>query len=226
MYRGDTSEITENVDGAMNSLRDVIEKRVNLFGVSEPIVQVEKAGSEHRLIVELPGVTDVGQAIKLIGKTPLLEFKIADISTTTASSSEPAFITTGLTGKYLKRAQLAFDPTTRAPYVGLEFNDEGKELFATITRQNIGNILAIFLDNQPISIPVVRQEITDGKAQISGGFTVPEARQLVQDLNYGALPVPIELISTQSIGPSLGEVVLNAGIKSGVIAFIVILKIR
>ena len=228
-YRADTSEVPNDVKGAMSSLREVIERRVNLFGVSEPIVQVEEKGGigevkENRLIVELPGITDVGQAIKLIGKTPLLEFKVVDsksVASTTASGT-PTFIETGLTGKYLTKAILQFDQTTRQPYVGLEFNDEGKKLFADLTKKNIGNILAIFLDNQPISLPVVRQEISDGRAQISGGFTLEEAKQLVQDLNYGALPVPITLISTQSIGPSLGEAVLNAGVKSGKIAFIVI----
>lgn len=224
-YRADTSKV-EDVGGAMNSLREVIERRVNMFGVSEPIVQVERRGGvaearEDRLIVELPGVTDVGEAIKLIGKTPSLEFKIAT-TTTNGTSTEPVFLTTGLDGKFLKRAQLQFDQTANQPIVSIEFNDDGKKLFGEITSKHIGEVLAIFLDNQPISLPVIRQSITDGKAQISGAFTIEEARQLVRDLNYGALPVDITLISTQTVGPSLGEAVLNAGIKAGIIAFIVI----
>jgi protein-export membrane protein SecD len=222
MYRADTTQVAEGeVDGAMNSLREVIERRVNLFGVSEPLVQVVQGGNEQRLIVELPGVTDVGEAIRLIGKTPSLEFKLAT-TTEVGTSTVASLIETGFDGKYIEKAQLVFDPNSNEPIVALTFTDAGQALFADITANNIGSILAITLDDQPISLPVIRQEIRDGQAQISGGFTIEEARQLVRDLNYGALPVPIELISTQSIGPSLGEAVLNAGLKAGVIAFIAI----
>ncbi|MEI7513121.1 MAG: protein translocase subunit SecD, partial [bacterium] len=135
---------------------------------------------------------------------------------------EDAFASTGLDGKYLQKAVVELDPTTRQPTVGITFNTEGKALFAKITKENIGQVLAIFLDGQPITTPVIRSEITDGKAQISGNFTTKEAQELVRNLNYGALPVPIELLSTQSVGPTLGAKVLNAGIFSGMIAFIVI----
>ena len=230
-YRADTSKVTTNVDETMNALRDVIERRINLFGVSEPVVQVEEArvgtGKEYRLIVELPGVTDIKEAVAKIGETPNLEFKIlkkdADLeNATSAEKIAAAFVPTGLTGQYLKRAQVQFDPNTNEPLVNLEFNDQGKEMFAKITKENIGNVVAIFLDNQPISLPVVQQEIKDGRAQISGNFRVAEARDLVRNLNYGALPVPIELISTETVGPTLGKTVLAAGIRSGVISFIVI----
>ncbi len=233
-YKADVSKVASgDVNNAMQSLRDVIERRVNLFGVTEPTVQVETGGAlsgsgvEQRLAVELPGVTDVKTAVELIGKTPTLEFRLATEAYKNASSTEnlkleDAFAGTGLDGKYLQRAVVEIDPTTSQPVVGLTFNAEGKALFAKITKENVGNVLAIFLDGQPITTPVIRSEITDGKAQISGNFDIKSAQELVRNLNYGALPVPIELLSTQSVGPILGAKVLNAGIFSGIIAFIII----
>ncbi len=242
-YKADVTKLADgDIDGAMETLRDVIERRVNLFGVSEPVVQVEKAGGisgreDNQLIVGLPGVTDINEAIELIGKTPTLEFKLAhEVKATTtaakisldgtvdtqAGSSTVEFTQTGLTGRFLKSAQLEFDPNTRVAMVSLQFNDEGSELFAKITRENTNQILAIFLDDQVISAPVIREEITGGKAQISGNFTPEEGRTLVRNLNYGALPVPIELLGTQSIGPSLGRDALFAGIRAGVIGLIII----
>lgn len=233
LYRADTSRLEGvGVKDAMTSLRDVIERRVNLFGVAEPIVQSEEGGAvgqakEERLIVELPGVTDVSKAIALIGKTPLLEFRLAktnagfseaDLKKTADELFEPP----KLTGQYLDHAELTFDQTTRQPRVLLSFNTPGTKLFADITKANVGRVLAIFLDGTPISMPVIRQEIDNGKAEISGNFTPDEARTLVRNLNYGALPVPIELISTQTIGPSLGQAALDAGARAGKYAFLVI----
>ena len=234
VYRADTNELQAgDIAGAMEALRDVIERRVNLFGVAEPIVQVEEGGifggsREERLIVELPGVTDVNEAVKKIGETPLLEFKIGKDTTgltpeqLKATNVNDLFISTRLTGRYLDSAEVLFDQNTRQPKVLLNFSSEGADIFAEITKANVGKILAIFLDGVPISSPVIRQEITGGKAEITGTFTPNEVKLLVRDLNYGALPVPIELVSTQTIGPSLGEVALHAGIKAGVIAYIVI----
>jgi preprotein translocase subunit SecD len=117
MYRADTTQVAEGeVDGAMNSLREVIERRVNLFGVSEPLVQVVQGGNEQRLIVELPGVTDVGEAIRLIGKTPSLEFKLAT-TTEVGTSTVASLIETGFDGKYIEKAQLVFDPNSNEHYL-------------------------------------------------------------------------------------------------------------
>jgi len=232
VYRADISQIeSTEITNSMSALRDVIEKRTNLFGVSEPLVQTEEGASleggqkEHHLVVELPGVTDISQAIQMIGQTPLLEFKLAqevpagavDVPLEQGTSTEapaPAFIfiETGISGRVIEKAQLQFDSTTGEPAVLLSFNSEGKELFAKVTNENVGELLAIFLDNQIISSPVIREEIRDGKAQISGNFTPQEAKTLVRDINYGALPVPIELISTQSVGASIGAETLNKGI--------------
>ncbi|MFH1863284.1 MAG: protein translocase subunit SecD, partial [bacterium] len=112
--------------------------------------------------------------------------------------------------------------TTFEPYVSLEFNSEGGDLFAKITKENIGKRLAIFLDGAPISTPVIREEIPNGKAQITGQFTPQEVKTLVQRLNSGALPVPITLISQQSIGPTLGEKVLFKGINAGIYGIILV----
>jgi protein-export membrane protein SecD len=135
---------------------------------------------------------------------------------------DEVFIRTGLDGRYLKSAQIDFDQTTGEPKVLLNFNAEGTDLFAKITKENTNKILAIFLDGLPISTPVIRQEITGGKAEISGNFNIKEAKLLVRNLNYGALPVPISLVSTQTIGATLGEEATSAGVKSGIIAFLVI----
>jgi protein-export membrane protein SecD len=234
VYKADTTKISSgDINEAMSALRDTIERRVNMFGVSEPIVQVEKSGvfgggDENRLIVELPGVTDIQKAIDMIGKTPLLEFRLVkefpglSEEQIKKKTLDEVFISTGLTGQYLKRSILEFDQNTGEPQVGLEFNSDGEKLFAKITKENVGKILAIFLDGTPISTPVIRQEITGGKAQISGNFKIPEARTLVRNLNYGALPMPISLVSTETIGASLGAVAVKAGLHAGLWAYIII----
>ncbi len=295
VYQADLSKSgnvggVKDLDGAMESLRGVIESRINAFGVSEPIIQTEKStinGQEVRkLIVELPGVTDLKSAIDTIGKTPVLEFKIqkegvgaddlnkaaeaqlallnsasssagatiagatgADAtsslislltSTSTAKSSTAGtsststspvvasidysklYSDTGLTGQYLKSAQVQFDSNTRQPLVAISFDSVGKAKFAEITGGNIGKVLAIFLDGQPISTPVIRDQIKDGSAVISGNFTPNEAKILARDLRYGALPVPINLIGTQTIGASLGDNALKASVDAGLWGFLII----
>lgn len=241
VYRADVSKVAAgDVDDSMNALRDIIERRVNIFGVSEPLVQIESNSflsskeAEQKLIVELPGVTDVDEAIKSIGQTPFLDFRILSSEDVQAIedlnlSDEAKNVEmlkrlkdTGLTGRMLEKAQLMFNQTTNEPTVSLNFNNEGRQLFAQITKENTGDVLGIFLDGLPISLPVIREEIRDGKAQISGSFDVKSAQALVRNLNYGALPVPIELISTQTVGASLGASAVNGGIRAGVISFILI----
>jgi preprotein translocase subunit SecD len=233
VYEADVSSLPpSDVPALMNTLREVIERRVNIFGVSEPLVQVERTSivaekRAERLVVELPGVTDVDAAIRNIGATPLLEFKLlsAASATSTASTTEVAYIDTGLTGRYLANAQVVFGQgvgLSNEPIVSITFDDEGGRLFEEITRTHVGEQLAIFLDGELKSAPRINEAIAGGKAIISGDFTPTEARDLVRNLNFGALPVPIALVSTQTIGSSLGDTALAAGVHAGIVGFIIL----
>ena len=249
IYEADLSGTEkESYSSAMQGLRDIIEKRVNLFGVQEPIVQTQEAAGHHRLVVELAGIKDPAQAIKMIGQTPFLEFKeqrqeqetqkILDkqeeiegksfeeaqkIENWQLAFEDPYFKSTILTGKYLKKAFLSFDQTTQEPSISLQFDSEGSKIFEELTSKNIGRILAIYIDDAPLSTPVVQEAISGGKAQITGDFTVDEAKKLARDLNAGALPVPIELISQQTVGASLGAVSLDKSLKAGIFGFLAII---
>ncbi len=243
LYEADLNNIEiSDYASAMDGLRDVIERRINYSGVREPRVQINKSGEKWRLIVELAGIKDIQEAIKMIGETPYLEFKEVRIEEEAKSiltlqeeevkkekldpkilQIDPYFKQTSLTGKYLERAKLSFDQNTSLPVINLQFNEEGTKIFAALTKKNIGQPLAIFLDDYPISIPTVREEIPSGKAQISGKFTLPEAKELVTRLNQGALPVPINLISQQSVGAVLGEESIQKIAKAALLGFILVL---
>jgi len=236
------------VTDAMNSLRDVIERRVNLFGVSEPIVQLQQGGigtgNDQRLIVDLPGVTDINKAVAMIGQTPMLEFKIErpagaekdamvkkleeaqnlqkEGKPITFAVEDPYYVSTELTGRFLERATLEFDQTTYESVVSLQFNKEGSDLFEKITKENISKTVAIYLDGSPISTPVVREAISGGKAQITGNFSPKEAKALVGRLNSGALPVPIELISTQTVSATLGASAATAGVNAAMMGLLIV----
>ncbi len=355
VYEADVSKIpVADRTSALEGTRDVIERRVNSFGVSEPVVQTSTLGNSQRVIVELPGVTDVNDAINQIGKTPLLEFReepppqeqkpltpeeqqtidtqnaeaktkaeaalkrtqggedfatvanevtedpgntdaegnkrggdlgFADpaqyvqefrdallqlkdgevtktlvqtqfgyhiikrvasregtntnsqavteiqashilIRTLSESDLRPQeqqdYINTGLSGQHLKRAEVTFDQNTGEAEVSLTFNDEGKKLFGEITKKNVGKTVGIFLDGVPISLPRVQQEISDGQAVITGTFTLPEAKQLASNLNAGALPVPITLISQQTVGASLGQVSVERSLVAGLLGILLV----
>jgi len=250
IYQADLANITsDNYDDSMQGVRDVIERRVNLFGVAEPVVQVNKVGSDYRLIVELAGVKDTHEAIKMIGQTPSLDFREERNSTERDNilarqeeahqklldgieinleeqsllMQDPYFIPTELTGRYLKGSQIQIDQQTYQSQVGLEFDSEGSKIFEDLTRNNVGKRLAIYLDGVAISAPTVQEAITGGKAQISGDFSTEEAKELVQRLNAGALPVPINLISQQTIGASLGKISLDKSLNAGIYGFLVVL---
>ena len=236
VYKADLSHITGNdTADSMSSLRDTIERRVNLFGVSEPIVQTQHAGTltgnpEERLIVELPGITDTQQAIKLIGQTPVLEFRMmkqgADPSKT--SSTTPVsdlFESATITGKDLASTELQFQGQVgiSQPVVVLHFTSQGAQLFGDLTKKNVGRVFGIFLDGTPISTPVIREAIPNGTAVISGNFSAEIAKELARNLNYGALPVPIELIYTQTISGTLGAAAIKDGIMAGLYGIIAVI---
>ena len=236
IYEADLSNIEkEDYSSSMQGLRDVIERRVNLFGVREPIVQTQTANGHYRLVVELAGIKDPNQAIKMIGQTPYLEFKEQKenfqeilkqnqkVSETGEGEFQDPYQASPLTGKYLKKAELGFDQTTYQSLVLLQFNDEGAKIFEDLTSRNIGKILAIYIDGLPMSAPVVQEVISGGRAQITGRFTVEEAKSLARNLSAGALPVPITLISQQSVGPTLGKISLEQSLKAGAIGFLAII---
>ncbi len=155
----------------------------------------------------------------MIGETPYLEFR-EEIE---EAEEEPYFLPTKLTGQYLKKAQLDFNQTTFEAQVILEFDEEGKEIFKDLTTRNVGKRIAIFIDDVLISAPVVREVIPSGKAQITGSFTIDEAKELARNLNAGALPVPIKLISQNTIGPVLGKISLEKSLKAGAVGFLLVL---
>ncbi|MFH1536449.1 MAG: protein translocase subunit SecD [Patescibacteria group bacterium] len=342
LYEADLANIPAGEEQeAMNGVRDVIERRINAFGVSEPLVQITHYGESWRVNIELPGISDINEAVKQIGETPLLEFKEeaepepytteqlesiksineenkkqaeeilaevkaegADFAAIAMEKSQdpgskesggdlgefakgdmvpkfdkvvfeeaevgkvypeivetnfgyhiikvkekrteedqelaqashiliqkipetpeaygPNYANTGLSGKQLESAEVIFDSQTNLPQVSLEFDDEGKDLFAELTEKNVDKTIAIYLDGSPISVPVVNEPIRDGRAVISGDFTLEEAKTLGQRLNAGALPVPIELINQRNIGPTLGQESIEKSLLAGIIGLVVL----
>jgi protein-export membrane protein SecD len=233
IYKADMSQTPASEQGnALSALQGVIERRVNLFGVAEPLVQTDEASAlsgtnEDRLIVDLPGVTDINAAVAALGQTPTLEFKLATTTTSSGqATSSVTYISTGLTGQYLSSAALQFGSGATAglsaPQVLINFNSDGAKLFEKITSENVGQTLAIFLDGQVISAPVIQEAIPGGQATITGDFTADQARDLVNNLNFGALPVPISLESSSSVGPTLGSAAISAGVIAGIIGFAII----
>ena len=229
VYEVDMSKVdSKDRDSVLSGLRDVIEKRINLFGVSEPRVTSAQQGDSHRLIVELAGIKDVSEAVKQIGLTPFLDFrevvqKPSQSTSTILKDENVDFVPTQLNGRYVKSAQLDIDQTTGATQVAIQFSDEGGKIFEELTAKNVGKQLAIFLDNNLVSAPTVREKISGGKAVITGNFTLDEAKQMVQRFNAGALPAPINLISQQTIGASLGQDSLKKALYAGFIGTILII---
>ena len=341
-YQADVSEIeSAKIPEAMQAVQDVVERRVNAFGVAEPTIYTTRSGNDQRLIVELAGVKDIEEAKNLIKETPFLEFreettigaeqqipedvlssmneeakkKAEDIlkralagedfaALARENSEDPGskdnggeydfiprgsfvpeyedvvfnkglqngqiypelvettfgwhiikrieirgdgdsaefksahiliakktqpqpqidFSPTGLSGKNLESASVVFQSQGLSePQVSLKFDEEGTKLFAEITKRNVGKRVAIYLDNQVISAPTVQNEITNGEAVITGNFTIDEANDLVKRLNEGALPVPITLVSQQSVEASLGQASLEKSLKAGIIGLVAVL---
>ncbi len=264
-YKADLSDIPEEEqEDVMHGLRDLLERRVNTFGVTESVVQIY---GQDRIAVGLPGVGSIEQAIDWIGQTPLLEFweqlpeeqiqemnevnqKVSEIYEQNKEKSQEEILAeiqkidnwilafqipyqkTNLTGRYLKKATLAYDQITYSPIVELQFDDEGAKIFEEVTERNIGKTIAIFLDgssiidtngdgvidNNDLYAPRVNEKISGGRAIISGKMDVKEAKILVQRLNQGALPVPLgDPISQKKVGPTLGAISLENAVKAGVI---------
>ncbi|MGM0439286.1 MAG: protein translocase subunit SecD [Patescibacteria group bacterium] len=257
LYQADLEDIPEEeVSSRMTALRDLIERRVDHFGIGEPLVQVRG----DRLAVELPGVKDQDEAIQQIGETPFLEFKIQksteklqeieekrmevaefldkeveeiaeeDLAEEEKESLEgeiedwevafeAEFEEIGLTGRYLQGAQVNFNELSGEPMVSLRFDSEGADILSEVTEENVGRSIATYLDEEVIQVATIQEAIPGGEAQISGNLSTEEARELARDLEIGALPVPISLISQQSVGPELGMQSLDKSVKAGLIGF-------
>ena len=192
----DTPELKVD-DDAVNRSVKIIERRVNELGLPEPVIQRQ---GKDRIIVELPGVKDPDKAISMLGRTALLEFK--DVSGKTV-----------LTGKDLKDAKAQISQGNQS-VVGLEFSDEGGKKFADLTARNIGKPIAIVLDGEVLTNPVVQEAITGGRAQISGSRTMEEAEHLAILLRSGSLPVKIEVMENRTVGPTLGQDSKEKSIKA------------
>ncbi len=252
LYQADVSQIEErDISTAMEGLKNVLERRINIFGVRESEIKII---GDNRLSIQLPGAKNPEEAAKEIGKTPYLEFKeelaktarqeivkqlFPDqseeidtdrlcaspdfiFSVISAYGQDPCFGTTPLTGRYLKRAEINFDPNTNEPVVSLEFNEEGAKIFSDLSEKNIGKPLAIYIDFVLLSAPIIQEKIEGGRAQISGKFSVQEAKDLASNLNAGALPVPINLISQKTVGPTLGLISLRQSVRAGMIGFVLV----
>jgi preprotein translocase subunit SecD len=235
-YQGDLSKIPAAQQGsAMDAARTAIQRRIASFNVEEePVVQT--SGTDH-LIVELPGITNISQAISVIGQTPFLQFETQNpnpgatpvtvdasghAQVNVAAQQANQWIPTGLTGADLTSASVQFDPTSGAPTIALQFNAAGTQLFSQITSANINKPVAIFLDGSILSNPTVDSAITNGQAIISGQFTVDQAKQLASSLNAGALPVPLTLVDQENVGATLGRSSIEQSMLAGLIGLILI----
>lgn len=219
VFEADTSKLdSSKKDIAIKSLRNVIEKRVNLFGVSESNVQTSNFEGRDRIVVELPGINDPKEATNLIGQTAQLIFaELVEVKTNNFATPSSQMQPTNLTGADLKSAATVFDQNTGKPSVSIEFNEEGSKKFEEITGRNVGKPVAIILDDSIVSAPNVNEKIIGGKAQISGNFTVDEANKLEVQLNAGALPVPVKLVEEKTIGATLGADSISKSVKAGLV---------
>lgn len=220
---------------AIESAKTVIERRVNFFGVSEPVVQTAVSQNDYRIIVELPGISNVEDAVRLIGTTAQLSFW-EEGATGAAQLATPSALPLGITsilsnpqktnlgGADLQQTSVTFDQNTGSPQVQLVFTDSGSKKFADITKRNVNKIVAIVLDDAVVQAPRVNQAILNGNAVITGGFTTDQAKAVSIQLNAGALPVSLSILEQHTIGPTLGETSLRKSMFAGILGFVVIVS--
>jgi preprotein translocase subunit SecD len=204
--------------GDMDTIRTIIENRVNANGVAEPVVQTI---GDDRITVELPDVTDPEAIRKLIGSTGQLLF--VPIPTGTNPPAQDSIIDPKLTplfsGDQVDGGKVApgFDQTTGERTVVFELKSDGAKKFGDYSTANVGQYFAIVLDNRVVSAPVIREPITDGRGQISGDFTTAEQKLLVNTLKFGALPLALQELSFNQISATLGASFLSASLLAGFI---------
>ena len=241
------AEIERIKTSALNQALETIRNRIDQFGVSEPTIQ--KQGAD-RIVIELPGIKDTKRAISLIGKTAQLEFKIVDddasldeaikgnippedeilyervVDNDTGRITKKPYLLKRrvmMTGDVLTDAEVRISGEYGESYVAIAFDRSGAKLFESITAENVGRRLAIILDNNVYSAPVIREKIGGGRAQITGRFTTEEAHDLAIVLRAGALPAPVEILHQQSVGPSLGHDSIKKGLISLIIGFVLVI---
>jgi len=207
---------------SLESAKAVVERRINYLGVSEPSIMTSVSKNTARILVEIPGVSDPNVAILEISQVAFLEFRQLKegVETPTLVSD---FVSSGISGTDLKRALVQFDPNSKGPEISLEFTAGGAKKFEEVTKNNVGKPLAIFLDESVLSSPRVNEAISGGKAVISGDFTLDEANSLVRLINGGSLPVPLKVVSQETVPPSLGIVSLNQSAIAGFIGLFMVM---
>ena len=243
-----TAEMEDEVrDLTTRQALETIRNRVDMFGVAEPDIRPQ---GEDRIVIQLPGVSDPEQAIELIGKTALLEFKLVDNTrspedalrdgtppgteilyqrnvdpVTGVETKTPVLLRKQalMTGESLVDARAVRGQQFGDPQVTMTFDSRGAREFSDITERYVGRQLAIVLDNQVYSAPVIRTKIPDGEAYIEGSFTIDEARLLAVVLRAGALPAPVSIIEERTVGPSMGRDSIRQGLSAGLLGLVLIL---
>jgi preprotein translocase subunit SecD len=224
VLEADMSEIAqEDQEEALIAAREIILRRVDLYGLAEPNVKTFVTDESQRIIVELPGIDNPEDALSLVGQTAQLEFGLIGLPEDATAGAEPALLPTGLTGAQLKRANVQSDPQTGEPIVSIDFNEEGREIFADITTNHTGEQLAILIDGYPIMAPTIQVPIVTGQATITGGFTFEEAQNLKIQLNAGALPVPIRVLEQRNVNASLGQESVEKSLIAGGIGIVLVM---
>jgi preprotein translocase subunit SecD len=225
---------------------ETIRNRIDQFGVSEPDIRTQ---GENRILIQLPGIKDPQRAIELIGKTALLEFKLLDekrsvqealkgnvppgdrvyygrqVDPATGRVRRNAYLLkdrTLLTGEYLTNAEVRIDSQYNRPYVAISFDDRGGKIFERVTGEHVKERLAIVLDGNVYSAPVIQGKISGGNAVIEGQFTMDEAKDLAVVLRAGSLPAPVKILEERTVGPSLGRDSIRKGLFSMAVGGVVV----
>ncbi len=261
-YKLSADEVGRIKDMSTDQVLEIIRNRIDQFGVAEPTIHRQ---AENEIVVQLPGVKDPKRAVEIIGKTAILEFKLAD-DVSPLAAELPASIMPGedaqfferfkdkipegaeilfqkvvnketgvvtkrpvllkekvlLTGDLLTEARVSIDTRFNEPYVSIKFNPAGAKIFEDITAQNVKKRLAIILDGNVYSAPVIQERISGGDAQITGNFTLEEVKDLAIVLRAGSLPAPVNMLQNVTVGPSLGSDSIEAGKMAGIIGTILV----